>query len=445
MKALVWPHSLTGRLVLILSIALLVAQASTFTLVFTERGLAMRGMMVSYMAADVASSIAMLDRLPPAERISWLPRLERSSYRLRLQEPGDAGQQASSALATEVTQALSQALGQPVRAVTVHEAGVALRLDLRLRDGTPVAVDLAERRLRISPWVLGLLAAQLTLLAAACALAVRQATRPLARLAQAAATLEPGQRAEPLPETGPHEVAQASAAFNRMRQRIDAHLDERTQMLAAISHDLQTPITRMRLRADLLDDDGLRDKLQADLTQMQHLVEQGLAYARSAHAPQEPEVPTDLVALIESLVADYRDAGQPVRWLGGPACTLRLRPRTLRRAIGNLVDNALKFAAEAEVALEHEAGQVLIRVMDRGPGIAAEELDKVLQPFYRIEGSRNAATGGSGLGLAIVQRLVAHCRAQLQLAPRHGGGLVASIHIHIPDAAMAGHTGDGRA
>lgn len=427
-----WPRTLSGRLALILLAGLMVAQALTFALVFAERGQAMRDMMVSYLAADVASSVAMLDRLPASERAGWLPRLQRANYRLSLNaDATDAHvtQAGPSPLATEIAQALSQALSQPVHAMHGTEAGIAMRLALRLQDGVPVAVDLAEPRLRISPWVIGVLAAQLVLLAAVCTFAVRQVTRPLALLANAASALAPGQRAAPLPETGPREVAQASWAFNRMRERIDGHLEERSQMLAAISHDLQTPITRMRLRTDLLADDTTRDKLQADLAQMQHLVEQGLSYARSAHAVQEPEVPTDLAALLESIVADYQDASQPVRWLGGPPRTLSTRPRALRRAIGNLIDNAIKFGSEAEVAIADEGGHAVVRVMDRGPGIPAEERDKVVQPFYRIEGSRNPATGGTGLGLAIVQRLLVHCGAALSLAAREGGGLLASVRF----------------
>jgi signal transduction histidine kinase len=432
-RPLAWPRTVFGRLVAILFAGLVAAQAFTVVLVFTERGQVMRGMMVSYLAADVASSVAMLDRLPPAERAHWLPRLQRANYRLSL-DAGSAGSQATettrSALGTQVAQSLSQALSQPVLAVDGSAAeGVALHLQLRLQDGTPVRVDLAEPRLRISPWVVAVLAAQLALLGAVCAFAVRQATRPLARLADAATALLPGQPAAPLPETGPLEVAQASQAFNRMRERIDHHLDERAQMLAAISHDLQTPITRMRLRADLLADGSTRDKLQADLLQMQHLVEQGLAYARSAHAVQEREVPTDMVALLQSIVADYQDTAQPVHWLGGPPCTLATRPGALRRAVGNLIDNAIKFGGGAEVALAFEGGHAAVQVMDRGPGIPAAERDKVVQPFYRIEGSRNPATGGSGLGLAIVQSLLQHCRAELLLAPREGGGLVATIRF----------------
>ena len=311
----------------------------------------------------------------------------------------------------------------------VDAGGVAIRLRMQLQDGTPVAVDLAEPRLRIAAWMPAVLGAQLLLLAALCAFAVRQVTRPLDQLASAATALAPGQPAVPLPETGPREVAQASGAFNRMRARIEQHLGERTQMLAAISHDLQTPITRLRLRADLLADAGLRDRFLADLAQMQHLVEQGLAFARSAQPLLEPEVTTDIGALLQSLVDDYQDAAQPVRWLGGPPCIRPTRPQALRRAVGNLIDNAIKFGGGAEVALAGDADQALVQVLDRGPGIPADELDKVLQPFYRIDGARNTATGGSGLGLAIVQRLLVHCRAELRLQARAGGGVEACIRI----------------
>ncbi|OYU99592.1 MAG: hypothetical protein CFE45_12365 [Burkholderiales bacterium PBB5] len=273
-----------------------------------------------------------------------------------------------------------------------------------MRDGTPLWVQVAEPRLRLSPWVLGALGLQAVALAALCWWAVRQVTRPLTQLARAVDGLQPDQRAAPLPEAGPREVAQAAAAFNQMRQRIDAHGAERLQMLAAISHDLQTPITRMRLRAELLADPALRDKLQADLGQMQHLVAQGLAYARTDQAPHEPEA----------------------------------------RMLGNLVDNALKFGGAAELVLNAAPGAVELQVLDRGPGIPPDELARVLQPFYRIEGSRNRSTGGTGLGLAIVQQLAPACRAQLSLAPRPGGGLVASLRWGDAPAAVTPHAGQTR-
>jgi signal transduction histidine kinase len=244
-------------------------------------------------------------------------------------------------------------------------------------------------------------------------------------------------------------VAVAARAFERMQQRIASHLAERNEVLGAISHDLQTPITRMRLRAELLDDATLRDKLQSDLGQMQHLVAQGLALARAGHAQHEARVRTDLLALLHSLVGDAQDAGQAVRWLIEPerGCTVVTRPQALRRVLGNLLDNACKFGGEAELMLVHpsQPGQpgrasadaqatlpsVQVRVLDRGPGIAPSELERVLKPFYRSEASRNPATGGAGLGLAIVQRLLPACGATLHLAPREGGGLVATVSLPL--------------
>lgn len=428
---MIWPRALFGRLVLILFIGLSVAQVLTLALVFIERGMVTRGIMVAYVTADIASSVAMLDRLPATEREAWLPRLQRSNYRMALGVDATASAVSSSdsPLVRSVTTALSEALSQPVTATQSQAPDVDFRLGIRLQDGTLLAVDLVQPRLRLSPWLLAVLGLQLAVIGAVSWLAVKQATRPLARLAVAAQELEPGRPSVPLPETGPREIAQASAAFNLMSQRIGEHLEERSQMLGAISHDLQTPITRMRLRVDLISDEMVRDKLQADLGQMQHLVEQGLRYAHSAQAMQEAEAPTALVALLESIVADYQDASQPVTWLGGGAGDVTTRPRALRRVIGNLIDNAIKFGSAAEVQLVIADHRPSVLIMDRGPGIPAEELSKVTQPFYRVEGSRNAMTGGTGLGLAIVQRLIGICHAELRLAPRQGGGLLASIRF----------------
>lgn len=426
-----WPRTLYGRVGLILISGLLLAQALTFGFVLLERGQVMRGLMVSYLAADVGSSVAMLDRLPAAERAAWLPRLQRPNYRLFLDFKSEAALSSApmSPLAGYIAEALEQVLGGPVAIGHAREPEVMFRLQLRLRDGAPVGVEVAQPRLRLSPWLVLALAAQLAMLAGVCGLAVRQVTRPLRRLATAASELDPARPYRPLAETGPSEVAEAAIAFNGMQQRIATHGEERSQMLAAISHDLQTPITRMRLRAELLTEEALRDKLQADLLQMQHLVEQGLAYARTLSAVQEALVGTDLPALLQSMVADYQDAAQPVQWCGGPPAVVSTRPRALRRVVGNLIDNALKFGGVAQLALVLEDGQPTIQVLDRGPGIPVAELDKVMRPFYRIEASRSPATGGSGLGLAIAKGLMPPCQAELSLEPRPGGGLAACIRF----------------
>lgn len=419
-----WPGSLFGRILLVLALGLALAHALTFVLAVTERGMAMRGAMVSYLASDVASSVAMLERLPADERSQWLQRLARRNYRFALAEPM-AAPQSTSTLAVLVARAVAAALppGRSVRVVAPGTPGTELQLQLRLADGTPLAVDMDEPRLQVSPWVVAALALQLVVLAGLCAWAVRAATRPLSVLADAADALGAAQAAEPLAEDGPREVVRAAAAFNRMQQRIKAHLHERMQILAAVSHDLQTPITRLRLRADLLDDAPLRDKLHADLAEMQSLVEEGIAYARSPQAVREPVQRVDLRALVESIAFDYADAGMPVQMLHAVDGICDTRPQALRRLVCNLVDNALKFAGAAELALEAGAqGGWLVRVLDRGPGIPQADLAAVLQPYVRLEDSRNRGTGGTGLGLAIASELAKALGGRLVLAQREDGG-----------------------
>ena len=224
-------------------------------------------------------------------------------------------------------------------------------------------------------------------------------------------------------------MARAATAFNEMRRRIAAALDERLRILAAIAHDLRTPLTRIRLRSELVPDAELRERLAADLSEMEALVEEGLDYARTAHAGVEAERPVDLHALLDSLVFDYQDAGRRVRWSGEHASPLRTRPQALRRVITNLVNNAIAFGGEAEIALESRERDVAIAVRDRGPGIAPEELARVLEPFVRLDASRNRETGGAGLGLAIANELASALRGSLVLRNRDGGGLEARLTL----------------
>jgi signal transduction histidine kinase len=428
-----WPRSLFGRILLVLALGLTLAHALTFSLVLAERGMTMRGAMVSYLASDVASSVAMLERLAPAERAAWVERLGRRNYRYLLAPPLEAPD-ATSELARRVKGAVTSAL-PPARSVTVVDPrlpGTDFRLQLRLSDGTPLAVDVDEPRLQLSPWVIGALAIQLALLAALCAWAVRAATRPLAALADAADAMGTERPAPAIPEDGPREVMRAAAAFNRMQARIQAYVRERMQILAAVSHDLQTPITRLRLRADLLDDAALRDKLHADLAEMQSLVEEGIAYARSQQAAGEPVRRVDMRALVESIAGDYADAGMAVRVLDAADVVCDSRPQALRRVICNLVDNALKFAGAAELSLASDApGTWTVRVLDRGPGIPEADLETVLMPYVRLEDSRNRRTGGAGLGLAIASELAKALGARLFLMQRADGpGLEARLERH---------------
>jgi signal transduction histidine kinase len=276
-------------------------------------------------------------------------------------------------------------------------------------------------------WPFALFVFQLIAAMALSWLAARQATRPLSELADATEEFGGNQPFAPIAEAGPYEVARAAAAFNRMGRRIEEHLNERVRILAAISHDLQTPITRLRLRAELLDDGAGRDKWLADLASMETLVAEGLAYARSKDRVSEQARLVDLHALLDNVICDYADEGKAVTLAGDETLRIVTRPNALRRVLINLVDNALKFGGSAEVTLQRVAGGVCLEVSDRGPGIPPDMLEAVFDPFFRVERSRNRDSGGTGLGLSIARELSASLPGTLTLANRVGGGLVASL------------------
>jgi signal transduction histidine kinase len=426
-----WPDTLFGRLALIFLVGLVAAHALSFWLVFMERGAAARAMMAAYLAQDVASSVAILERVPPAERASWLPRLARRNYEFALATAGTA-QADDSPVAQQIGQVVGRTLGPRYKVSVVRGPDMAgsFQLAFQLADGTPVTMRLIAPPVQVSPLLVTVLSAQLLLMLVLTWFAVRLATRPLQRLAEAADALGPGTPARPLSEEGPREVAQAARALNAIQQRVEIHLAERMQILAAVSHDLQTPLTRMRLRADLLDDAVLRDKLLRDLDAMQELVREGIAYVRSAHSANELAVRVDLRALVDSIAWDYADSGRPVSLAPGGQLTALTRPLALRRIVSNLTDNALKFAGATELSLE-ALGQTgfSLTVRDRGPGIPEAQLAAVMQPFHRLENSRSRESGGAGLGLAIAQQLSLAVGGTLTLANREGGGLVARLEV----------------
>jgi signal transduction histidine kinase len=270
---------------------------------------------------------------------------------------------------------------------------------------------------------------QLMLLATCSWVAVRQVVRPFSQFTRAVDSLDPSSHAA-MSEQGPIEVQRAAHAFNAMQSRIQAYLRERGQILASISHDLQTPITRMKLRVEMAEQPELRDKLLNDLDNMSRLVREGIAYARSSEILEEATVKMELNAWINTLASDYQDVGKNVQFQASDErLPIVTRPQALRRVMTNLLDNALKFGDYAEIEIEPQAEQVVIHIKDGGPGIPDAELDAVLQPFYRIETSRNRDTGGTGLGLAIAAQLTAQLDGKLHLANRTEGGLEVSVAL----------------
>ena len=428
-----WPRTLASQLSLIFLISLLCAHGLSFSAQFYERYISARTAMLGNLENDVSTSVAILDRLPANERASWLPRLDRQNYRYLL-NAGETGEPMSSDDVPMAATSIADALGEHYALTLRDIPGMQkhFQAHLTLADGSPITIDVRPAALPVAYWLPVVLALQLALLLGCTWIAVRLAIRPLTRLARAVETLDPNAHPTPLDEKGPTEVAHAAAAFNEMQKRIAEYLKERMQILAAISHDLQTPITRMKLRAEFMEDCAERDKLWSDLSEMEHLVREGVAYARSVHGATETSHRINLDAFLDSLVFDYQDMHKQVSLTGKSAVVFDTRPHALRRVLVNLLDNALKFAGSAELEVGSTAdGELSIKVLDRGPGIAEDELVQVMQPFYRVESSRNRGTGGTGLGLAIAQQLAVAIGGSLTLSNRPQGGLCAEIRLGL--------------
>jgi signal transduction histidine kinase len=425
LAARLWPDSLFRRLGIILFAGLLAAHVLSFGLVALNVFGPSDELADDYFIRYIATAVAILDRVKPEERPAWLERLNRPTYRYVLGDGGEIG--ASPSKRRQENLASLRAMLGPdhdVNSLSRPRWGFLIHL----KDGSPLMLEPFARRTVISPWLPAALAVQLCLLAFFTWVAVKLATQPLVRLERAANSLGSDLRGELLPEDGPTEVARAATAFNAMQRRIAGQAVERIQILAGISRRLQTPITRMRLRADFLGDGDAREKLQGDLQEMQTLVKQGLALARWRDEVGGQRCQTDLHALVDSLVCDYSDAGKLLRFAGQRGVTILTHPQALRRIMINLIDNGLKFGEDVEVAIDAgRSNGITITVSDRGPGIPDEHLKSVFLPFYRIEASRNRETGGTGLGLAIAQQLASALRGTLTLANRDGGGLEARL------------------
>nr|WP_187362482.1 ATP-binding protein [Massilia rubra] len=307
--------------------------------------------------------------------------------------------------------------------------GVCESINVRLRDGEllrlmvmppPPSVIAHETDYRM---IIGMFLVSIAFLAY---LVARMTTRPLKQLAQAAKDLGNDINHPPLQLSGASEIRQASAAFNAMQARIRQYIFQRTQMLAAITHDLQTPLTRMRLRLEKVGDGELRDRLVGDLSAMQEMVREGLDLARSTDTTEAMQA-LDLDSLLDSVSCDATDAGQQVVVHGHAGMALLGRPMALRRCLVNLIDNAVKYGQRADLTVEAGAGAARIRVRDNGPGIAPGELARVFEPFYRVETSRSRESGGTGLGLTIARNIAEQHGGSIALINHPEGGLEVTL------------------
>lgn len=451
---LAWPRTLFSRLMLIWLVGIVVVLTTSITLFVGERDRHDRDLLVEGLAGELAAAVDVLDHLSPREREAWVETLGRRRLRFSLRPvPHDAHRLPDR---IRYTDAFRRALperdlqfyahgrgdghsaGAPGRVLVVVSLADGTRLSARLPLPSPPQPTVITPERAIAA-----LAALILGVGLLAWIAVRVATRPLSRLADAARALGDDPNRPPLSTTGPAEVAQAAAAFNHMQERIREHVAERTRILAAISHDLQTPITRLRLRAEMIDDEHLRDRVQNDLDAMQALVREGLDYARSLDA-SAPRQPTDLNGLLAALAEDAHDLGWQVDIQGRANTPALCQPTAMRRVLWNLIENGVKFGGEVSLAVDEDADAHHIRIRDHGPGLPQAEMEKVFEPFYRGEWSRNRDTGGTGLGLAIARNLLAIQGGEVTLANHPAGGLEAHVRLPRGQASADARTHDRR-
>ena len=252
-------------------------------------------------------------------------------------------------------------------------------------------------------------------------------SRPIQRFGSAAERLAENLDSPPLEETGPREAQQAARTFNRMQQRIREQVQQRARMLGAVSHDLRTPLSRLKLRLEQIDNEKLQAQMRQDLDDMISMLDATLTYLheqRTSEALQR----YDLQALVESLCENAQDHGADVQAVGQCA-PLQTQPMALRSCISNLLDNALRYGGATQVQIEDGREQVVVRVIDHGPGISADKREAVFEPFFRLEGSRNRNSGGVGLGMTIAREAVQRLNGHLSLEETAGGGLTAVVRL----------------
>lgn len=427
------PRTLFGQGAAILLAAFLLFEAIAFSVVWIMviRPLAERS--ADDLAAKIMLSAQTWVELPPETRadyeieLSFRHDLELGEVPARLATPAEANY-----FSDLIAAALSRRAGQPVvlkrgpdpawEWLEVEVADKLLRVGFH-RDRYALDAPLAA----VGVFLLGALLTVLTALVMA-----RQASRRLIGLAESARAVGQGRAPARLPETGARELSELTAAFNRMAGEVRALLENRTVLLSGISHDLRTPITRLRLALSLLDgvDAGMVARMERDLDEMNRLIGDMLTFARALGAEDRAEC--DVTALLDDLAGQAARLG-PVEWTPGPPCVARVGEAALRRVVGNLLENARRYGDGKPVTLrlDCDGGDIRIEVLDHGPGIPPDQREAVFRPFTRLETSRSRDAGGSGLGLAIARQLADAHGWRIELDDRADGesGLRAAVVI----------------
>jgi signal transduction histidine kinase len=466
------PRSLFGRTLLVLAAGLLLAQLASLLVNLMDRSSSVYLLASQQAALRIAETARVLNRLPAAGRQAVIEEVNGSDLRVAIANRPikvaagyaelDRYEQAFAAsiqryLRTPWHTEVEITARAPSRTRTLDdtEAGnvlgewlaryyyfvlpdtFALVAQVTLEDGKVAVfyVRVPQEPLRRYENLVPRLALTLIILFLLTAFVVRMMTLSLEHLGRAARRLGENPEGPPIEASGPREVRNVIDAFNRMQSQVRGYVQERARMLGAISHDLKTPITRMRLRAEMLPEGELRGKLMRDLAEMEAMVGSTLEFFRSLGKDPERH-PVDVAALIDSLCEDWRESGAETSVTGAPRAPYDAHPQALKRCLNNLIENALRYGGRADVSIEDDDRALRIAVRDRGPGIPEDQLERVFEPFFRLEGSRSRASGGAGLGLSIARNIARWHGGEVTLRNAPGGtGLIAELLL--PRAAGA--------
>jgi len=447
------PKSLFGRMVTVLVVGLLAAQMVSLAILLSEHSRLDLDARATRVAQRISDMVVTFESLGPADRATLAPLISSRTFNVSV-SPAEGAQPAHEAesdhTARTFASALHKSLGperlvatgtipphvpQPEKALDEfrgpfsRQPSLPLYAQVALGDGSRIYFTYIPPTTAggVSSRAITALLTQLVVIVTLTLIAVHWATRPLSDLPGAAEKIGTNVDSPPLDESGPTEVREAARAFNRMQTRIANYLRDRTRLLAAISHDLKTPITRLRLRSELLADEQLKEKFVRDLQELETMVGRALEYAKGQDV-REPVQPINVVALVESLQDDYREGGANVE-VEGTARSFAGRPLAIKQCLRNLVDNAVKYGERARIILGDAEEKLTIRIRDAGSGIPEDMLERVFDPFFRLEESRNRDTGGTGLGLSIARNVAETHAGTLTLHNAEGGGLEATLTL----------------
>lgn len=444
-RRLPWPRGLAAQIAACVIVALVVSQLLTTILVVLHAPRGEPPPAPHDVATRIALIITAIDAVPPADRRRLAEALQQPDMRIETAVTPDLASGPEPPATIPYVRQVQERLGQRfplklARSGTPPQQRVVI--DALLGDGATVRIETA---LQEPPGIVAFgtreILFYLPFLTIAIAIltlwATRRVTAPLRAFSNAAERLGNERSAPPLPERGPAELQKAARSFNRMQDQIKRFIDERTRSLAAISHDLRTPITRLKLRVEAVDNVEERRRMLRDLDRMEGMLSSALVFLRDG-ARDEPVVSVDLASILQSVCDGFSDMGYEVRYIGLPALAMRGRPELLGRAITNLVENAAKHASVTTVDLARGGdGSAVVQIDDDGPGIPDEEKAKAFDAFYRLDEARSAESGGFGLGLSIVKAIVELHGGRIDLTDSVPSGLrvVVSLPVCAPGVA----------